>query len=169
MMIPPRLRSSAALLLLVAQTGYTAAAEWQRFGDPIAGYSVDLPSGSFVPRNPAGEGHRTLFESSGEGIIDLYGGNNLKRLPPVRFIEQLSSSPRIADVSYTALGKTWFVISGHYKRESSDPGRLIYYAKFVFSDDLARFAAFEISYPTSEKRRMDAVVAKMEDTLRLTR
>jgi hypothetical protein len=34
---------------------------------------------------------------------------------------------------------------------------------------LARFAAFEISYPTSEKRRMDAVVAKMEDTLRLTR
>jgi hypothetical protein len=81
----------------------------------------------------------------------------------------LSRAPRIADITYKAVGPTWFAISGHYSREANDPGTLIYYAKFVFSADLSRFAAFEISYSVAEKSRMDPIVTHLEKTLNLSR
>jgi hypothetical protein len=156
------------LCLMVALTAHATAGEWSRFEAPSSEYILDLPTGSFVRTSQTdGRGHLTLSESAGDAMIDVYSGNNVKGLRPSEFIEELSKSPRIADVSYRALGRTWFVISGHYVSESSDEGTLIYYAKFLFSADLRRFAAFEISYSVREKRRLDPVVERMEGTFRL--
>jgi len=158
------------LWLTVAPTAYAVAGDWSRFEAPGSQFVLDLPTGTFVATNGAKGGARlTLSETAGGAVIDVYGGTNVKRLEPREFIAELSRSPRIADTSYTASGKGWFVISGHYVREASDKQTLIYYAKFVFSRDLRRFAAFEISYPVMEKLRMDPVVKRMEETLQLVR
>jgi hypothetical protein len=147
-----------------------AAAEWTRFRDPASQYAIELPTGSFSPAAPGDQrGHLSLAEIDGDGIVDVYGGNNSRRLRPAEFITELSRAPRIADVTYRAMGKTWFAISGHYVREAGDRDDLIYYAKFVFTPDLSRFAAFEISYSTAEKNRMDPVVTHLEKSLRLLR
>ena len=132
-------------------------------------YVILMPDSGFREEATTQLGHRTLSEIDGGAIIDVYGGANLKRLPPAGFIAELSRAPRIQDITYSAQGQTWFAISGHYVREGSEERGLIYYAKFVFSSDLTRFAAFEISYPVAEKRRMDAGVTQLEKSLRLAR
>ena len=167
-MRPRFLPISMAFVLGLA--GQAAAASWSPFQDPSGRYSIDLPASDFQQGlEPSQPGHLTFTELDGEAIIDVYSGRNLKRLRPAEFIRQLSRAPRIADISYSALGRTWFAISGHYVRDGSAPAGLIYYAKFVFSADLTQFAAFEISYPVAEKRRMDAIVTHLEKSLRLSR
>ena len=158
------------LALLLTCINAAQAASWTHYRDPGSRYTVDLPTESFSPKNsPAQPGHVTLSEQDGDAIIDVYSGGNAKDLSPDGFIRQLSQAPRIGDITYKAVGSTWFAISGHYTREGNDPGTLIYYAKFVFSPDLSRFAAFEISYSVAEKPRMDTVVTRLEKTLRLLR
>lgn len=144
------------------------AGGWSRFVDPEGRYRIDLPTTSFQMEPYDRPGHRTLSELDGSAVIDTYSGRNLKRLGPSEFIAQLSAAPRIRDITYIAKGRSWFAISGHYVREGSEVAGLIYYAKFVFSRDLTRFAAFELSYPVSEKRRMDPVVVRLEESMRLS-
>lgn len=165
-MRPMRYLQLLPLMLTVLASSAAQGASWISY---IASqYRVDLPTDTFRKATTSGGvGHLTLEEVAGNAIIDVYTGNNIKRLSPAAFIEQLSHAPRIADISYQAQGHSWFAISGHYKRDTADPGTLIYYAKFVFSADLARFVAFEISYSVAEKSRMDATVTRLEKTLSL--
>jgi len=159
---------SLTLSLSLALLSPVDAAAWSSLRDPAGQYTIDLPTSSFRQEASDQAGHLTFSEIGGDAILDIYGGRNLKRLEPAAFIAELSHAPRIKDITYTARGRTWFASSGHYIREGGDADSLIYYAKFVFSDDLARFTAFEISYPPGEKRRMDPLVTHLEKSLRLT-
>jgi len=154
---------------MVVLVGTAGATSWSSFRDPTGRYAIELPTDTFEYVATGEAGHLTLSEKGGDAIIDVYSGRNIKHLTPGKFIDELAGAPRIADVTYTARGRTWFVISGHYVRENADVGPLIYYAKFVFSADLSKFAAFEISYSVAEKRRIDSIVTHLEKTLRLMR
>jgi hypothetical protein len=156
-------------LCLFTWAGAAQGASWSTYRDTASPYTIDLPVVSFRPTDASQPGHLALAELSGDAMIDVYGGTNTKQLSPKEFIDQLAHAPRIADISYRAEGRTWFAISGHYSREAGDAGTLIYYAKFVFSSDLSRFAAFEISYSVAEKSRMDPVVMRLEKSLKLLR
>jgi hypothetical protein len=128
---------TSGLVLVLTCLGAAQAASWANYRDPASRYTIDLPADSFTPTNtPAQLDHVTLAERAGDAIIDVYSGANAKHLSPAGFIHQLSQAPRIADITYKAVGPTWFAISGHYSREANDTGTLIYYAKFVFSADL---------------------------------
>jgi len=155
------------LCLLFALVGSASATSWASVRDPAGRYVIELPTTSFEAVATGETGHLTWNEVGGGAIIDVYSGRNLKHLAANDFIHELSRAPRIADVTYAARGRTWFAISGHYLREKADDVPLIYYAKFVFSSDLSRFAAFEISYPVAEKVRLDDIVTHLEKTLRL--
>ena len=72
-------------------------------------------------------------------------GEDPKRLAPSVFADQLAKADRIADVTYRKTGKTWFVISGHYRRDENESGSLIYYAKFMFTPDLG--SVDEVPHP----------------------
>jgi hypothetical protein len=154
-------------VLFLTIMGPAQASDWSAYRDPTSTYVVDIPTASFKLGASALEGHLTLYQIGGDAIIDIYSGRNVSRLSPEQFIDRLSQAPRIADVSYRAFGRTWFVISGHYARDATDTKTLIYYGKFVFSSDLSRFAAFEISYSVAEKLRMDEIVARLEKSLHL--
>ena len=96
----------------------------------------------------------------------MYGGHNHDGFSLPEFIDFLSHADRIAEITYRTGGQTWFVISGYYQRANADDRSLIFYAKFMFSRDLERFSAFEISYPPSHKEQMDPVVETLESSLR---
>ena len=160
---------SLNLALVLATTVSVGATPWSALRDPAGRYTIDVPTLSFREEVSDRISHRTFSEVGGGAIIDIYSGRNLKQLQPGEFIRELSQAPRIEDITYTAQGRSWFAISGHFVREGTARGGLIYYAKFVFSADLTRFAAFEISYPLDEKRAMDPVVTHLEKSLRLVR
>ena len=117
------------VLLLLALLWGSATAQaspgWRSHVDPTLGYRVELPLDSFAPTAESTADHLQLAETDGDALIDVYGGEDPKRLAPSVFADQLAKADRIADVTYRKTGKTWFVISGHYRRDDNESGSLI--------------------------------------------
>jgi hypothetical protein len=158
------LRSLAFLgAALCASSSAGAAEVWRSFGDPTLGYHIEVPA-QFSPTTDPETGH--LLLRSGNTTIEVYGGVNAHGLSARQFASALRKAGGIADVTYQAGGRTWLVLSGHYQPMRGDPEAMIYYAKFSFSPDLSRLAGFEMSYPASEKLRLDAVVAHIQKTFK---
>lgn len=142
-----------------------SAETWRTYVDPELRFAIALPTASFRVTE-TGSAHLTLAEAGGDAVIDIYTGANLKHLSPDAFADELSNAGEIKDITYRAGGRSWFVVSGHY-RASGAEAQTIYYAKYLFSRDLQRVAGFEISYPVAEKSRMDPVVERLEESFRM--
>lgn len=166
----PRLRNYLASLVLVLATSLPVGAHapgWEPYEDPELGFRIDLPVAQFEPvAEDEGPEVLRLYERAGDAIIEVYGGENVEGLSAAEFADMLAGADRIAEVTYRTGGRTWFVLSGYYERLGFEEQELIFYAKFMFSSDLERFAAFEISYPAAEKERFDAVVERLEASFR---
>ncbi|MEO6395211.1 MAG: hypothetical protein ABIO40_04815 [Devosia sp.] len=162
------LRGFVALILAsILSHGVAAAEEWRSYTDPQQRFALDLPITSFdVTHDAPGSGHLTLSEIGGTAIIDIFFGNNLKRLSPAAFADRLSHAGLVKDITYRTRGRTWFVLSGHYRQTGDEPP-LIYYAKYLFTADLEQLGGFEISYSVDEKQRLDPIVERIEDSFRL--
>lgn len=157
------MRFTLAVLALLCTAPAVAAAEWQRYVDPVFHYSIDAPDDGFeTVADPARNG-LTLFERDGHGQIDVYAVDNTDGLTLGEIRDAISQADRIKRVTYSRAGRTWFVLSGYYRRQ--DETDLIFYAKFMFSPDRATFSGFEASYPVDDKRRYDPIIERMEDTL----
>ncbi len=154
---------AATLLLTLTATG-APEIHWQTYDDPAFGYEVELPLGMFTGARREDNGI-TLVETGGRGQIDVYGAANPEGLSPREFEAELGDADRIREITYARRGRSWFVISGYYRREGEDSEDLIFYAKFMFSPDRERLSAFEASYPVSDKRRYDPIIERMEDSL----
>jgi hypothetical protein len=151
------------LLALVAPV--LAQGGWERYVDPDLGYRIDLPTGQFK-RIEADPPLVRLHRDETDALLEVYGGYNRDRLSLSESVDFLSQADRIAEITYRTGGRSWFVISGYYRREEPSDPSLIFYAKVMFSRDLERFSAFEISYPQRYKRQMDPVVEALESSLR---
>ena len=149
-------------LLWTLQSSYADEA-WRSFEGLSQQYHIESPA-NFASRTEANSGH--LMLSSGDVTIEVYGGVNLRGLTPRQFARELRKAGGMADITYQARGRTWLVISGHYQPMRSYPQPLIYYAKFSFSSDLSHLSGFEMSYPVSDKQRMDPIVAHIQKTFR---
>jgi hypothetical protein len=142
-------------------------ADWQFYEDPALGHRIELPYGRFVPAPvDPGETVQRLVEVDGDALLEVYGGENLEGLGIDAFADMLASADRIAEITYRTGGRTWFVLSGFYRRDGFDDQQLIFYAKFMFTRDLSRFAAFEISYPAAQRESYEALVERLEDSFR---
>lgn len=166
----PRLPACLIALLFALTASLPVAAQapgWQTYEDPELGFRIELPLAQFEPIG-ADEGPEVLrlFERGGDAMIEVYGGQNPEGLSAAEFADMLAGADRIAEVTYRTGGRTWFVLSGYYQRLGFEEQELIFYAKFMFSPDLERFAAFEISYPATDKQRFDAVVERLEASFR---
>lgn len=165
------IRALAALAFVLAACLPSAAQDfprWEHYVDPELGFEIDLPLGWFEPViDPERPSVLQLVErNGGAALLEVYGGENVETLSAAEFADFLSEADRIAEVTYRTGGRTWFVLSGYYRREGFEAQRLIFYAKFMFSADLSHFAAFEISYPREDKWRFDPVVERIEDSFR---
>lgn len=153
------------LLTLLLPTSALAQDGWESHRDPASGYEIDLPIGLFDSYEVE-DGIISMRDEALDAVLQVYAGSNPDGLSLAGFIDFLAGADRIAEVTYQTGGRTWFVISGYYRRDTADPGPLIFYAKFMFSPGLERFAAFEISYPQALKRDLDPIVARLESSLR---
>lgn len=138
--------------------------DWGFYQDPDYGFTIEVPIGLMEQMPEAPRGSRFL-EINGSGLLDVYGGVNTARLDPEEIAAELENNPQIARVTYRASGDSWIVLSGYYSRPDYRGDDLIFYAKFMFNEDRSRLAAFEISYPSTERRRFDAIVERLEETL----
>jgi hypothetical protein len=146
-----------AALVLVAPA---RAEDWREYTDEHLQYRLELPLTSFhITHTDAG--HLSLSEVGGDGVIDVYTGQNLKHLSAKAFADKVSAAGEIKDITYRAGGRNWFVLSGHYTGDD-----LIYYAKYIFSSDLGAVSGFEISYAVAEKSKMDPIVVRLEASFR---
>lgn len=164
-------RLAALLFALFASLPAIAQSPgWQPYEDPQLGFSIDLPLAQFEPiADEAGPEVMRLYERGGDAMIEVYGGENVDGLSAAGFADMLSRADRIAEVTYQTGGRSWFVLSGYYQRLGFEEQELIFYAKFMFSPGLERFAAFEISYPADDKKRFDALVERLEASFRRPR
>lgn len=166
MRAPFKTTLTSALLVATLSLAPTPAAAWDAYENPTYGYRIDLPGGPFAVEPAAGGTGVTLLDLAGRGQIDVYGADNAQELSPRAFESALGAAPRIAEITYARRGNSWFVISGHYRREGAESTPLIFYAKVMFSPDRQRLAAFEASYPQAEKARWDPIIERLEASLR---
>ncbi len=179
-MPPARFTRRTALALAIAGIGLaglplasTAALaqdqRWARRDDPLTGYRIEVPVGLLppLPRAPDDPQSMQAFGSAdGAVLLEVYAGENTDGRSLSGFIDMLAGADRIAEVTYRRNGRSWFVLSGYYRRDDYDDEPLIFYAKFMFSPGLTHFSAFEISYPVSRRRDYDRVVERLEASLR---
>jgi hypothetical protein len=161
-------RFTIAATLALALTSTALGAQWRPYSDPRTGVSIELPA-EFAPAPVQNGVALRLVDPAGDATIEVFGGNNSDDLSPRAFAEQVAGADRIAEVTYRAGGRTWFVMSGYYRRGADETSDVIFYAKFMFSPDLTRLTAFEINYPANRKREFDPIVSHMQKTLRSPR
>ena len=154
----------AFILATILALAPVAANAWELYRNPTYGYAIALPGSPFAVEEAEGGKGVTLVDIAGRGQIDVYGAGNADGLSPREFEAALSGAERIRDITYSRRGNSWFVISGHYYRDGDSGDDLIFYAKFMFSPDRSRLAAFEASYPVADKARWAPIIEEMEDS-----
>ena len=155
---------AAMLLFLVAALPSLAQTGWETYRDPALGYRIDLPRGGFEQLE-GGEGRVILADAEDQARITVFGED----VPAGRSLGQLEEALRQSDlvdeVTYRAGGKSWFVLSGHF-RDTQAPEEMIFYVKLMLNRDRSAYSTFAISYPRSLKRQYDPVVERLERSLR---
>lgn len=144
-----------------------ASLSWRTYVNARFGYSIQLPLGLFEVEagSENGDGLR-LVETGGLAQIEVLGSQNAEGATPETFAAFLSDADRVRTVTYRTGGSRWFVLSGYYEQEPSESEELIFYTKYLFNRDHTAFAAFEISYPRSQKARFSRIVTRIEKSLR---
>ena len=152
--------SAAVFLLSLPAHGQE---RWSIYQNDLYQYVVAIPMAGFTASET--EKGITLTEDGGRGQIDIYGATNPERLGPEQFKDALAGADRIREITYTRYGRSWLAVSGYFQGSEERGDDLIFYAKFMFSADRSQLAAFEASYPASDRQRFDAIVERMEDSL----
>lgn len=137
-------------------------AGWRLFEDERYGFAIELPFGIFDTIERTARG-LSLRDPETGAIIEVYGSDSPTGYDPQQFVDAIVEADRVREVTYSAGGQSWFVLSGFYSgAEAGDD--VIFYTKFVFSADRSRLAAFEISFPARDKPQFAQVVERIEDS-----
>ncbi len=139
---------------------WTDDPEWVEYTHPQSGFSVELPLGLFEITAETPE--RLTLTGAAGARLEIYAAANSQRRSPRDFVAAIEDTVRFGEITYRAGGNSWFVLSGYAPGEAG--GDLVVYTKFMFSPDLTRVAAFEISYPVADRRFFDDAVERIEDS-----
>ncbi len=132
---------------------------WSVYRNDRFGTEVTYPSHLFKMVQQSANGDGATFESA-DGALKfiVFGQQNYDDLS-IRGLAARDSAADLFDrVTYKKTGKDWYVLSGLI-------GSDIFYRKAVL-DPNGVVHVLEITYPKSEKERMDAVVARMAGSLK---
>ncbi|RUT33021.1 hypothetical protein EMQ25_07805 [Arsenicitalea aurantiaca] len=139
---------------------------WEAYQNAELGYRIELPTGVLdgveVIETDAG----VTLTAIGPVQIDVLGSANMQGFTPDEFSATIEAADGLREVTYRASGNSWFVLSGFLRDDAGTGEELIFYTKYLFNADRSAVSAFEVSYPASEKARLDPVVTRIEKSLR---
>ncbi len=151
------------LLTLVFSLGEASSEEWRSYLNGRFGISVDVPAEFQAQEAPTNDDGR-LFSSvtSGASLL-VFGAYNVFDQSPAAYLSELVSSPDVfTSVEYQRQGRDWIVASGFL-------GDDIVYQKTVFSCGGEVLSTLILTYPKSDKTRMDPVVTRVSKSLKAGR
>jgi len=150
----------AALLLMPGLDSARAQSGdgWTVYENARFGTAVEYPARLFalVQRSANGDG-ATFASDDGRLRFLVFGQHNYDGLGIRALAVRDAADDRFDDVTYRKTGRDWYVLSGY-------AGDDIFYRKAVLGRD-GVVHVLEITYPPSEKGRMDPVVARMAGSL----
>lgn len=154
------LRTLLALLALLALApAASAQTRWATYANARFGTTADYPADLFTRRDPEpenGDGVR-LHTADGRATLIIYGHYNSENDTPARYFDRIVDK---TGVTYRHVTRTSYVASG---RRGAD----IFYERCNFRrGDRATVDCFELTYPANEKKRWDAIVARISKSLR---
>lgn len=157
-------RATAAALCLTALAGPALAAHppaWTRYANGRFGFSIEYPAGSFKPeRAPDNDDGRKYRAIRGKARFSVWAGYNALKQTPRQFIAETTATCKAGRASYAVAAKSWAVVSCERRGE-------VLYAKRLFTGP--RITSFQMTYPTRERERWDAALARMAESLKPAR
>ena len=159
-----RIRSvslGVALLLSLAVVAAEAESSFQTYRNARFGYSVEVPSDFRRGEAPVNNDGRVFYDRLSEGILSVFGMYNALEASPESYAAEREADWKglNGNVTYRAMRKGWFVLSGTVDGE-------IFYERVLFSDDRETIATLLVRYPESEKERFGAFVTRASRSLR---
>jgi hypothetical protein len=134
---------------------------WTRYANARFGFAIDYPAGTFVPERAPDNGDGRRFKAiHGGARFMVWAGYNPLKETPRKFVEETSQTCHSDRAAYAVTGKSWAVVSCERHGE-------VLYAKRQFVGD--RMTSFQMTYPTRERRRWDAALARMAESLKPAR
>jgi hypothetical protein len=146
---------AATLLCLLAGLASAQAADWQRYVVPETGAAVDIPRDIFSEEaNKTEAGHGTRFLTADHRAnLTVHSERNDAGDTPATFLARKNPPSGIV---YRRVTSTYFVVS-------SFRNGLIWYDRCNFAGRIVTCVL--INYPAAEKRRWDAVVTRISNSL----
>ena len=138
-----------------------AALDWQTFGVPEFGTTVEYPASIFsVPGGKAEKGVGQRFTSAdGRSVLTIYSRENAAGETPASYLRNNLRMGR-AGLDYERVTRSFFAIS-------SERQGMILYSRCNFSTDAGgAIHCFDLVYPQEEKRAWDPVVTRISRSLR---
>ncbi len=135
--------------------------EWSVYQNERFGLRLVYPDLWFdaEPETPDADG-RAFVSSDGRARIVVFGAHNAEGLSLGNYrAALLRDFCAYDDLTYSPMGRTWFVLSGFR-------GDDIYYQKVMFSCAGQIINVLSIRFPTAEKPVYAPMIEKMEDRFR---
>ncbi len=145
----------------MAQMVLPPVGEWAVYTNERFGYRLVYPDRWFEsePETEEGDG-RAFVTPDGRARIVVFGAHNTQALSLRDYrATVLEEFGGYDELTYSPLGKTWFVLSGFR-------GNTIYYQKVMFSCAGRIVNVLSISFPTEEKPRFAPMIEEIEDRFR---
>jgi hypothetical protein len=130
---------------------------YKTYGNGRYGYSISYPEDILVPQGESDNGDGQRFVSNdGSAVLLVYGSNNvLEQSLKAVYLEVVKRSPAArstSTVTYKAVGKDWFVVSGH-------EGGRVFYQKTMLKGGVLK--TFRIEYDDAQKQTFDPIVIRI--------
>jgi hypothetical protein len=154
------LRALLALIALLALApAASAQMRWVTYANARFGTTADYPADLFSRRDPEpenGDGVR-LHSADGRATLAIYGHYNSENDTPAGYFDRIVDKTGVA---YSHITRTSYVASGRR-------GDVIFYERCNFRrGDRATVDCVELTYPANDKKRWDAIVARIGKSLR---
>jgi hypothetical protein len=147
---------AVAVALLAPAVAQAQPLAWERVTLPDQSASIDLPRDVFpVDRGASGAERHTFTTADARADVSLYSLPNQPQRTPAQFLDEEFSLPQSSAI-YRRVTGNMLAVSG-YRNDQ------IYYVRCNFAR--TRLQCVALNYPGDEKRRWDAIVTRISNSL----
>lgn len=161
--MPTITRRALLLTGLAIALPATAQQRWTRYTNPKFGTSAEYPVGLLRPDGEPDARDGRTFRSADGAALAIFGQFNVLDATPKSLEADKRGEDDYRELTYSARGPRWFVLSGF--RELEDE-RHVFYEKYLFSADGGTIHAISFVYPEAVKTTYDPFVARIAGSLR---